>query len=101
MRFSLRENETNGYFALFQDYLEQVQDLNNKVMDVLNETMQQSEYDKLQNLISYMIDVYEDVILQNVKTGAFSSWEGSDASLRACMRMYQAGEEADQVCAQM
>lgn len=55
MNINLREEETIQYMLFYQRYLEDVQTLNNKVMDVLNEVMQQSKYDKLQQMVKELI----------------------------------------------
>lgn len=101
MNINLREEETNNYISLYRNYLEDVQRLNLKVTDVLNEIMEQSKYDKLQNLISNIIDAYTETIVNNIETSVFPTWEESEGSLRACLRTYRAGDAADEVCAQI
>ena len=101
MIINLKEDETNNYISLYRNYLEEVQRLNLKVTGVLNEIMEQSKYDKLQSLISSIIDTYTETIVNNIETGVFSTWVESDASLRACLRMYRAGDAADEVCGQI
>ena len=101
MNINLREEETIQYISFYQGYLEDVQSLNNKVMDVLNEVMQQSKYDKLQKQISGLIDAYMETIVNNIETGVFQTWRESEGSLRSCLRTYRAGDAADEVCAQI
>lgn len=101
MRINLREEETAHYISLFENYLDDIQVLNQKVTDVLNEVMLQSKYDKLQRTISDIMDTYGDMIVNDIETGAFHTWEESDASLRSCLRRYRAGDAADAVCAQV
>lgn len=99
MNINLRIEAINRYVSLYQNYLEDTQRLNVRVMEVFNLVMQRSRYDKLQILISNMIDVYMETILNNIENSLFASWELSNASLRACLRLYHAGAEADAVCA--
>ena len=101
MNINLREEETIQYISFYQRYLEDVQSLNNKVMDVLNEVMQQSKYDKLQQRIFGIIDAYMETIVNNIETGVFTTWKESEGSLRSCLRTYRAGTAADEVCAQI
>lgn len=101
MKINLREEETTAYLSTYQNYLEEIQKLNKEVNDVLNEVMEQSKYDKLQNLISDIIDVYSETIIGNIEKGVFTVWKESKGSLRSCLRMYHAGELADNVCAQI
>ena len=62
MRINLREEETLIYANVFSEYMEKIQDLNKKVNDVLNEVMEESKYDKLQKLVSNIIDTYTETI---------------------------------------
>jgi len=101
MRINLREEETTNYLGFYQDFLESIQQLNRKVSDVLNEIMQESRYDKLQQKISQIIDTYTETIVGNVENGVFVAWVESKASLRSCLKTYKAGEAADEVCAQI
>ncbi len=101
MNINLREEATTQYISFYRGYLEDVKSLNNKVMDILNEVMQQSKYDKLQNMISQIIDAYMDTIVNNIKNGVFHTWQESEGSLRACLKMYRAGDAADEVCVQI
>ena len=101
MNINLREDATTQYISFYQRYLEDVQTLNNKVMDILNEVMQQSKYDKLQHRISGIIDAYMETIVNNIETGVFQTWQESEGSLRSCLRTYRAGDAADEVCAQI
>lgn len=99
MNINLREEETNNYILLYKNYLEEIQQLNKKTTDILNEVMQQSKYDKLQQRISGIIDAYTDTIINNIESGAFITWKESAGSLRSCLRNYRAGDAADEVCA--
>jgi hypothetical protein len=101
MNINLREEETIQYMLFYQRYLEDVQTLNKKVMDVLNAVMQQSKYDKLQQRIFGIIDAYMETIVNNIETGVFTTWKESEGSLRSCLRTYRAGDAADEVCAQI
>ncbi len=101
MKINLREEETNAYTSFFREYLEQIQSLNQKLMGVFNEIMLESKYDKLQRQISNIIDTYMETIAGKIKNGLFMAWEGSDGSLRSCLRTYRAGEAADEICAQV
>ncbi len=101
MNFSLREEDTEGYFSFYKRYLEEVQQLNKRITDELNEVMQASKYDKLQRRISGIIDAYMETIVNDIENGLFSNWVESNGSLRACLRMYRAGELADEVGAQI
>lgn len=101
MNINLREDETNLYVSFYQDYLEEVQCLNKKVTDVLNKVMQESKYDKLQQRISKIIDTYTETIVNNIGNGVFAKWVESTSSLRLCLKTYRAGDEADEVCAQI
>ena len=101
MNFSLREEDTVKYISFYQKYLEEVQQLNKKVTDELNEVMLESKYDKLQNRISGIIDTYMETIVGNIENGLFLNWVESNGSLRSCLRTYRAGESADAVCAQI
>lgn len=101
MNINLREEETREYISLYQSYLEEIQVLNHKVTDVLNEIMLQSRYDRLQQQISRIIDVYTETIVNNGESGVFAVWEESEGSLRSCLRTYKAGNAADEICAQI
>lgn len=101
MKINLREEETTNYLGFYQEYLENVQQLNRKVNDVLNEIMQESKYDKLQQRISQIIDVYTETIIGKVENGVFATWIESNGSLRSCLKTYRAGEATDEVCAQI
>lgn len=101
MNINLREEETNAYVAIYQNYLDDIQRLNSKVNNVLNEIMEQSKYDQLQRQISTIVDIYMETIVNNIETGVFSTWQESDGSLRTCLKTYQAGEAADAVCIQI
>lgn len=101
MKFSLREEDTTSYILFYQEYLEEVQRLNRKVTDELNDVMQESKYDKLQNRISRIIDIYMETIVAKIEDGLFSSWVDSNGSLRACISTYRAGEAAEEVCVQI
>ena len=101
MKINLREEETTSYLSTYQNYLEEIQKLNQKVNEVLNEVMEQSKYDRLQKLISDIIDAYSETIVDNIETGVFTVWKESEGSLRSCLRTYHAGELADEVCAQI
>lgn len=101
MKINLREDEESQYISLYTGFLNEVQSLNKKVNDVLNEVMLKSKYDKLQRLISRIIDAYTETILNNVETGVFPTWQESGGSLRACLRSHKAGKDADEVCAQI
>lgn len=101
MNINLSEEETSKYISFYQKYLESVQNLNNKVMGVLNETMQQSRYEKLQDLISKTVDVYMETIVNNIETGVFATWKESNGSLKSCLRTYGAGDAAEEVCVQI
>lgn len=101
MNINLREEETTEYVSFYQEYLEEVQSLNKKVTDVLNDVMQESKYDKLQKRISGIIDAYMDTVVNDIEGGVFNAWLESKGSLRACLKTYQAGENADLVCAQI
>ena len=101
MNINLREEATSQYILFYQGFLEEVQTINRKVTDVLNEVMQQSKYDKLQRSISEIIDAYAEMITNSIEGGVFSTWQESKGSLRACLRIYRAGDAADEVCAQI
>lgn len=101
MNINLREEATTAYISFYQNYLEEVQSLNKKVTDVLNEVMQESKYDKLQQRISGIIDAYMEVIVNDIESGVFAAWTESTGSLRTCLRTYRAGDSADAVCAQI
>lgn len=101
MRINLREEETLIYANVFSEYMEKIQDLNKKVNDVLNEVMEESKYDKLQKLVSNIIDTYTETIVNNIEGRVFGSWIKSEASLRSCLRTYKAGDAADAVCKQI
>ena len=100
MNISLRVEETTKYLALYQRFLEDVQQLNKRVSDELNEIMIESKYDRIQHEISATIDTYTDLVVNNADNGAFAIWEQSRGSLRSCLRTYKAGEAADKVCAE-
>lgn len=101
MNINLREDETTNYLVFYQNYLINIQQLNNKVSNVLNEIMQESKYDKLQRKISQIIDTYTETIVNKVENGIFDTWVESNGSLRACLKTYRAGDAADEVCAQI
>lgn len=101
MNINLREDETDAYVSFYLKYLEEVQQLNKKVMDVLNEVMQQAKYDKLQQMISKVTDAYTETIIGDIEKGTFVEWENSSGSLRSCLRTYRAGDAADAVCARI
>lgn len=101
MKINLREEEKNVYLSTYQNYLEEIQKLNKNVNEIFNEVMEQSKYDRLQKLISKIIDAYSATIIDNIETGVFAVWRESEGSLRACLKMYHAGELADDVCAQI
>ena len=101
MNINLREDATNQYILFYQKYLEDIQNLNDKVMDILNKVMQQSKYDKLQHRISIIIDTYMETIVNNIETGIFQTWKESESSLRSYLRTYRAGYATDEVCAQI
>ena len=101
MNINLREYATNQYILFYQKYLEDIQNLNDKVMDILNKVMQQSKYDKLQHRISIIIDTYMETIVNNIETGIFQTWKESESSLRSYLRTYRAGYATDEVCAQI
>lgn len=101
MRISLREEDTSEYIALYQAFLEEMQAINMQANNEFNNIMEQSKYDRLQKLISSIIDTYMEIIVNNIDTGVFITWKESNASLRACLKMYQAGEGADEVCIQI
>lgn len=101
MKINLREEETNNYITLFSEYIEDVQGLNDLLISELNDVMAQSEYDKLQRLISALIDQYKEVVEKNIKVNLFGVWEESRGSLRSCLKNYRAGDSADTVGAQI
>ena len=101
MRINLREEETTNFLGFYRDYLETIQQLNKKVTDLLNDIMQESRYDKLQQRISQIIDTYSETIIGGVENGIFVTWVESKGSLRSCLNTYKAGESADEVCAQI
>ena len=101
MNINLREEETSQYILFYQEFLDEVQSLNSKVTDVLNEVMKQSKYDKLQCQISEIIDAYMETIVNDIESSVFRTWQESEGSLRACLRIYRAGDAADEVCAQL
>lgn len=98
MKINLREEETNNYISLYKNFLEDIQKINYDTTIVLNEVMKESKYDKLQKLISDIMDSYEETIVNQVETNIFSNWEESDASLCSCLKQYRAGEAANEVC---
>lgn len=101
MRINLREEETTNFLGFYRDYLETIQQLNKKVTDLLNDIMQESRYDKLQQRISQIIDTYSETIIGGVENGIFVTWVESKGSLRSCLNTYKAGDSADEVCAQI
>lgn len=101
MKFSLREDETDAYVSFYQQFLEEVQSLNRKVTGGWNEVLQQSKYDELQRRISELIDGYTEVIIDKIEGNQFAAWQESNGSLRACLKGYQAGDAADEVCGQI
>lgn len=74
MRINLREEETTNFLGFYRDYLETIQQLNKKVTDLLNDIMQESRYDKLQQRISQIIDTYSETIIGGVENGIFVTW---------------------------
>ena len=101
MNINLREEETTAYIDFYQQFLEDVQHINKDVNDMLNEILLESKYNLLQKLIVERIDKYTEILLNDVENGVFANWIESNSSLRACLRTYQAGEDADIVCAQI
>lgn len=99
MNINLREEEENKYISVFSEYLENIQASNIRFMDVLNENMRTSEYDKLQRLISQLIDQYEIIIQNKIKVDLFDVWTETGSSLCACLKRYRAGDSTDSVCA--
>ena len=102
MNVNLREEETTEYLSVFKAFIEDISQLNKKVLDVQYEVLQQAQYEQLQQYLFRIIDVYEEVVINNIDNGVlFSAWTESKGSLRACLRTYKAGDSADEVCAQI
>ncbi len=98
MNINLREEETDQYIIFFQGFLERIQDLNNRVAEVLAEELRDSKYERLQRTIINVVDAYTEVIVKGVKNNSFEKWEASEASLHACLDRYKAGEWAHETC---
>ena len=101
MNINLREEAVSEYILLYRNYLEDIQNLNKKVINVFDEVIEITKYDKLQEQIFKIIDVYNETIVNRIEAGVFSAWEESDGSLQACLKTYRAGEEAYEVCVQI
>lgn len=102
MNVNLRVEETTEYLSVFKAFIEDISQLNKKVLDVQYEVLQQAQYEQLQQYLFRIIDVYEEVVINNIDNGVlFSAWTESKGSLRACLRTYKAGDSADEVCAQI
>ena len=64
MNINLREEETDQYIIFFQGFLERIQDLNNRVAEVLAEELRDSKYERLQRTIINVVDAYTEVIVK-------------------------------------
>ena len=101
MKINLREEETELYIKTYNDYLDEVGKLNKRVMDVFGEVMTASKYDRLQKKIAEISDTYEEQVAKKITEDLFNFWTDSKGSLRSCLRQYQAGDAADEVCLQI
>lgn len=98
MKLSLREDAERSYITLYEDFLREIQEMNKRVTGEENDVAVQSKYDRLQRYIAHALDQYEDLILKDIQQKIFPDWQGSHASLRACLHHYQAGEDAEALC---
>jgi hypothetical protein len=98
MKFSLREKATDDYKAFYGKYLDAVQNLNVEVYTEFNNELKKTKYDKLQREISEIMDNYNNTVVGDIENGTFSAWKESNSSLCACLKMYQAGDKANEVC---
>jgi hypothetical protein len=95
MRFSLSEDATSSYTAVYSDYINDIQGVNIRMSNIFESNMQSTKYDVLQRLISRISEVYSEVIQDDINSGLVNEWEDSEASLVAFLRNYHAGESAE------
>lgn len=97
VRFSLREEDVEEFIDYFRLYLDGIAKINDRLSQILNEEMKNTKYDELQTIISKILDQYQETVNNNIDYGVFSLWAESEVSLVACIRNYEAGEDAENV----
>ena len=98
MRFSLSEESAGQYVSEIRKILEEIQNTNKEMYSGLNDILLKSEYDKLNHVLSSLMDTYEELIRITVKQHLYQEWKDSEYSLLAFMRIYEVGQSAEEVC---
>lgn len=100
MNINLREEATSEYLSLYENFLDEIESLNKKIVDGFYEEMQKSKYDKFQRFIFGVMSTYADIIV-NGETNIISIWLESPVNLHSYLKDYRAGEAAEEVCVQI
>lgn len=98
MRIDLTSNAMKAYKELFGNFISELSSSNRKLFDELNKITEKTKYIKVQELVTDILQKYNDLIGIHLSSNIIRKWIESDKSLVAIMKVYEVGEKAERNC---